>query len=112
MPESIIRKPSPRASASEVLQPPGWPKPQGYANGIRARGDMVFVDAGTVHAIWPGSILLETQQNSDITYRLYDYGRPRELHVEKSLEAMRFTSRVAFCSESSSILRKRAARAV
>lgn len=43
MPESIIRKPSPRASASEVLQPPGWPKPQGYANGIRARGDMVFV---------------------------------------------------------------------
>ncbi len=57
------------------------------------RGDMVFVDAGTVHAIWPGSILLETQQNSDITYRLYDYGRPRELHVEKSLEAARFETR-------------------
>ena len=57
------------------------------------RGDMVFVDAGTVHAIWPGSILLETQQNSDITYRMYDYGRPRELHVEKSLEAMRFQTR-------------------
>jgi mannose-6-phosphate isomerase len=54
------------------------------------RGEMVFVDAGTVHAIWPGSILLETQQNSDITYRMYDYGRPRELHVEKSLEALRF----------------------
>jgi mannose-6-phosphate isomerase len=54
---------------------------------------MVFVDAGTVHAIWPGSILLETQQNCDLTYRLYDYGRPRELHVEKSLEAMRLTSR-------------------
>ena len=57
------------------------------------RGDMVFVDAGTVHAIWPGSILLETQQNSDITYRMYDYGRPRELHVEKSLEATRFETR-------------------
>jgi mannose-6-phosphate isomerase len=57
------------------------------------RGDMVFVDAGTVHAIWPGSILLETQQNSDITYRMYDYGRPRELHVDKSLEAMRFETR-------------------
>jgi len=57
------------------------------------RGDMVFVDAGTVHAIWPGSILLETQQNSDITYRMYDYGRPRELHVEKSLQAMRFETR-------------------
>jgi mannose-6-phosphate isomerase len=53
-------------------------------------GDMIFVDAGTVHAIWPGSILLETQQNSDITYRMYDYGRPRELHVDKSLEATRF----------------------
>jgi mannose-6-phosphate isomerase len=59
---------------------------------IRA-GDMVYVDAGTVHAIWPGSILLETQQNSDITYRMYDYGRPRELHVEKSLEAMRLVTR-------------------
>ena len=58
-----------------------------------AAGDMVFVDAGTVHAIWPGSILLETQQNSDITYRMYDYGRPRELHVEKSLEATRLTTR-------------------
>ena len=56
-------------------------------------GDMVFVDAGTVHAIWPGSILLETQQNSDITYRMYDYGRPRELHVEKSLEATRLNTR-------------------
>jgi mannose-6-phosphate isomerase len=51
--------------------------------------DMVYVDAGTVHAIWPGSVLLETQQNCDITYRLYDYGRPRELHVAKALEAIR-----------------------
>lgn len=57
-----------------------------------AQGDMLFVDAGTVHAIWPGSILLETQQNSDITYRMFDYGRPRELHVEKSLEATRLTT--------------------
>ena len=56
-------------------------------------GDMIFVDAGTVHAIWPGSILLETQQNCDITYRMYDYGRPRELHVDKSLEATRLTTR-------------------
>jgi len=52
-------------------------------------GDMIFVDAGTVHAIWPGSVLLETQQNSDVTYRMYDYGRGRELHLEKSLEASR-----------------------
>jgi mannose-6-phosphate isomerase len=56
-------------------------------------GDMVFVDAGTVHAIWPGSILLETQQNSDVTYRMYDYGRPRELHIAKSLEATEFATR-------------------
>ena len=53
------------------------------------KGDMFFVDAGTVHAIGPGSVLLETQQNSDATYRLYDYGRPRELHLDKSFEAMR-----------------------
>jgi mannose-6-phosphate isomerase len=58
-----------------------------------AAGDMIFVDAGTVHSIWPGSILLETQQNCDLTYRMYDYGRPRELHIEKSLEAVRLTSR-------------------
>jgi mannose-6-phosphate isomerase len=57
------------------------------------KGEMVFVDAGTVHAIWPGSILLETQQNSDVTYRMYDYGRPRELHIEKSLEALRLETR-------------------
>ncbi len=52
-------------------------------------GDMIYVDAGTVHAIAPGSILVETQQNSDTTFRLYDYGRPRELHLEQGLRAMR-----------------------
>lgn len=52
-------------------------------------GDMIYVDAGTVHAIAPGSILIETQQNSDTTFRLYDYGRPRELHLEQGLRAMR-----------------------
>ena len=50
-------------------------------------GDLIYVDAGTVHAIGPGSILVETQQNSDTTYRLYDYGRPRQLHVEEGLAA-------------------------
>lgn len=55
--------------------------------------DMIFVDAGTVHAIGPGVVLLETQQNCDLTYRMYDYGRPRELHIEKSLEAMRMKTR-------------------
>jgi mannose-6-phosphate isomerase len=51
------------------------------------KGELIYVDAGTVHAIGPGSILVETQQNSDTTYRLYDYGRPRELHVEQGLAA-------------------------
>jgi len=58
-----------------------------------AAGVTIFVDAGTVHAIWPGSILLETQQNCDLTYRLYDYGRGRELHIEKGLEAVRLATR-------------------
>ena len=49
-------------------------------------GDLIYVDAGTVHAIGPGSVIVETQQNSDTTFRLYDYGRPRELHVEKGLQ--------------------------
>lgn len=48
-------------------------------------GEMIYVDAGTVHTIGPGAVLLETQQNSDTTYRLYDYGRPREIHVEQGL---------------------------
>src|SRR5205085_8955623 len=53
-------------------------------------GDLIYVPAGTVHAIGPGSILVETQQNSDTTFRLYDYGRPRPLHVEQGLEAAKF----------------------
>jgi mannose-6-phosphate isomerase len=56
-------------------------------------GDMIFVDAGTVHAIGPGVVLLETQQTSDVTYRLYDYGRPRELHLEQGLKVIRQQTR-------------------
>ncbi len=52
-------------------------------------GDMIFVDAGTIHAIWPGVVLLETQQTSDTTFRLYDYGRPRELHLEQGIGVMK-----------------------
>lgn len=54
--------------------------------------DMIYVDAGTVHAIGGGAIIIETQQNSDTTYRLYDYGRPRELHVEAGLAATKETT--------------------
>lgn len=48
-------------------------------------GDTFFAGAGTVHAIGAGITLCEIQQNSDVTYRLYDYRRPRELHLEKGL---------------------------
>jgi len=51
------------------------------------QGDMLYVAAGTVHTIGGGMILVETQQTSDITYRLYDYGRPRELHIAEGLAA-------------------------
>ena len=56
-------------------------------------GEMIYVDAGTVHTIGPGSILVETQQNSDTTYRLYDYGRPREIHIEQGLAATKESTR-------------------
>lgn len=49
-------------------------------------GDFVYLPAGTVHAIGAGCTLVEIQQNCGITYRFYDYGRPRELHVEQALE--------------------------
>ena len=48
-------------------------------------GDFFYLPAGTVHAIGPGLSLVEVRQNSDVTYRLYDYGRPRELHLERAL---------------------------
>jgi mannose-6-phosphate isomerase len=59
-------------------------------------GDAIFVPAGTAHTIGPGLVLCEIQQNSDLTYRVYDYnrrdakGQPRALHVEKALEVIRF----------------------
>lgn len=61
-------------------------------------GDTVFVPAGTLHAINAGIVLFEIQQKSDLTYRVYDYGRvdaatgkPRELHIEKALDVTDYT---------------------
>jgi mannose-6-phosphate isomerase len=48
-------------------------------------GDFVYNQAGTIHAIGPGMMLVEIQQNVDCTFRLYDYGRPRELHLDAGL---------------------------
>lgn len=52
-------------------------------------GDMIYVAAGTVHTLGPGSVIVETQQQSDMTYRLYDYGRPRELHLKDGMAAVK-----------------------
>jgi mannose-6-phosphate isomerase len=52
-------------------------------------GDFFYIPAGTVHAIGAGIGLIEVQQNSDITYRLYDYGRPRELHLDAGMAVAR-----------------------
>lgn len=51
-------------------------------------GDMIYIPSGTVHAIEGGLKLIEVQQSSDITYRMYDWGRDREMHIEKSLEVI------------------------
>lgn len=48
-------------------------------------GDIYHLTPGTVHAIGPGLSLVEIQQNSETTFRLYDYGRPRELHLDRAL---------------------------
>lgn len=50
-----------------------------------APGDFFYIPANTVHVIGAGISLVEVQQNSDITYRLYDYGRPRELHLDEGM---------------------------
>ncbi len=53
-----------------------WRKPE--------RGDFIYNPAGTIHALGPGLTVIEIQQAVDLTYRLYDYGRPRELHLDES----------------------------
>jgi mannose-6-phosphate isomerase len=62
-----------------------------------ALGDVVFIPAGTVHALLAGLVVAEVQENSDTTYRVYDWGRlgadgqPRPLHIEKALEVIDFS---------------------
>ncbi len=63
-----------------------------YVNRVKVKkGDIFFIEAGTLHAICKGILLAEVQQNSNTTYRVYDYGRlqngkPRELHIEKAVD--------------------------
>lgn len=51
-----------------------------------AVGDSFFVEAGTIHALGPGLTIIEVQEPSDVTWRLFDYGRPRELHLVQALQ--------------------------
>ena len=54
------------------------------------KGDCFLINSGLIHAICEGVIIAEIQQNSDVTYRVYDYGRPREIHVDKALDVINF----------------------
>ncbi|MBF4808582.1 MAG: mannose-6-phosphate isomerase, partial [Lancefieldella rimae] len=60
------------------------------------KGDFFRIDPGTIHAIKGGTLILETQQSSDVTYRVYDYdragadGKPRELHIRQSLDVVNY----------------------
>lgn len=63
-----------------------------YLNTIKVKkGEVYFIPSGLIHSIDAGITIVEIQQNSDITYRVYDYGRGRDIHIEKSLEAIDFS---------------------
>lgn len=68
------------------------------------KGDVLFIDPGTIHAIGKGNVIAEIQQNSNVTYRVYDYGRKdkdgkeRDLHIEKALQV---TSRIPILRQKS-----------
>lgn len=53
------------------------------------QGDVIYVPPGTIHALGPGLLVYEVSQRSDLTYRLYDYGRGRELHLDRALDVAR-----------------------
>lgn len=62
---------------------------ESYLNKINVKkGDCFLINSGLVHAICEGVIIAEIQQNSDVTYRVYDYGRDREIHVKKALDVI------------------------
>ena len=60
-----------------------------------SKGDVFFIEAGTLHAIGAGILIAEVQQNSNLTYRVFDYGRlgadgkPRELHIDKAVDVVK-----------------------
>ena len=86
-----------RAEAAQMIEEGRW---DDMLNVLPIhKGDFFQIDSGTVHAIKTGTLILETQQSSDVTYRLYDYDRPgtdgklRPLHIEQSLDCIDFDAR-------------------
>ncbi len=83
-----------KEEAAELIENKEWDKLLKYQD-IK-KGDIFEIEAGTVHAIGPKTVLYELQQSSDLTYRLYDFDRPdvdgklRELHIDKSLEVIKY----------------------
>ena len=85
-----------RAEAAQMIEEGRWDE---MLNVLPIhKGDFFQIDSGTVHAIKTGTLILETQQSSDVTYRLYDYDRPgtdgklRPLHIEQSLDCINFNA--------------------
>ena len=80
-----------REELEQMIQEGKWKK---FIREIPIKpGDFIQIDPGTVHAIKGGTLLLETQQSSDITYRVYDYdrlsnGKPRQLHIAQSIDVI------------------------
>lgn len=84
---------TPGVTAEQFAQVAATADVEALLHGFRPRvGDVIYVPHGTVHALGPDVVLLEIQQNSDVTYRLYDWGRPRETHRDAGLQALRPTA--------------------
>jgi mannose-6-phosphate isomerase len=82
--------PSRRITREELAAVAGKAEILDLLNWVEVRpGDTFFIPAGTIHALGGGLALCEIQQLSDVTYRLYDYGRDRELHIAQSLDVSR-----------------------
>lgn len=73
----------------KAKQNPGPEEMAALMNGVDVKeGELSFISAGTLHAIGEGVLLMEVQQNSDTTFRIYDWGRPREVHLEEAMHTM------------------------
>lgn len=80
-----------RETMAQALKDPSGSTVEGLIEYIDVKaGDMIFIPHGTVHAILGGLKLFEIQQSSDSTYRMYDWGRQREMHIEKALDVINY----------------------